>query len=55
MKIAQVLHPAFTTLDVIGSYEIISRWSVTGHAAAPSPRPTRRLLRRPAAEPPHPR
>ena len=42
MKVAQVVHPDFTTLDLIGSYEIISRWSVIGT------RPRRRRARRDA-------
>ena len=55
MKVAQVVHPDFTTLDLIGSYRIISRWSVAD--TRPRRRRARRedLMRRPAAESPHPR
>ena len=42
MKIAYVLYPDFTALDLIGPYEVISRWpDVENHFVASSSGPVR--------------
>lgn len=42
MKIAYVIYPEFTGLDLVGPYEVISRWpDVDVHFVASSPEPVR--------------